>query len=134
MLYNFLTDNENRVISTAEPLDNFKKAFSGEIILEPLKIKWLFPNKHGDIKPVILKVISLLMFELKILEEIPVQLQLAKTIEIIFCDKGGKPIRNTNVTISQRLKTQGVIKYIVLDKLIENLRKVPFSVNSAKNQ
>lgn len=131
-LYNFFIDNS--VISKTGTAEKFKTAFKGEIIVTPLKIEWLFKAKGGHIKPAILRVINLLMYELEVLEDMPIQLQRSKTIEAIFCKSGGKPIINTEESISQGKKIKGVIKDMVLDELIDKLRKVPFSATISEYQ
>jgi len=135
-LYKFLTDKEIKLIPLdKETADNFKAAFSGRIIKEPLKIKWFHQSKRGDIKPGILRVINHLMFDLKLLEKINIQSQLADTIEAIFYDPyRDKPIEHVAVSISQNKKTKGVIKDMMLENFIKELCKVQFSAITSENK
>lgn len=128
ILYFFLLGKE--IIHKETTPDSFAAAFKGERIEKPLKIRWILRTKKGDIKPVIWRIINLLMFELKLLEVIKVQLHLAKTIEAIFADQDGNLIKNTAVTISGMKKNKGIILDLEIEAILKELRLVQFSVKT----
>lgn len=131
-LYDFLV--ANKVIASENTANIFEIAFSGEKIEKPLKIRWLYRTKRGDTKPVIIKVIKLLMDEMTVIEKIPVQAHLAKTIEVIFVDSDGKPITGTQTTLSDMKKSKGIIQDMTLEDLLKKLRKVQFNINISTKQ
>ncbi len=109
--------------------ETFKEAFGGEILKEPLKIRWLKTTNRKDIKPVIIKIIHVLMdeSELGLLKKIKVQAQLARTIENIFVDPKGQPISGTAVTISQMKQSKGIKADMTTEALLKELRAVDFN-------
>ena len=101
----------------------FLLAFGGEILNEPLVIKWLL-EKNKSIKPTLIRIIKhILMDELQVIENMGTG-ELANAIAMIFVNKHGKPAENLKEAISQVSKKSTDINEI---KLINELRNISFS-------
>lgn len=111
-------------------LDNFKLAFSGTVLENPLNIKWLLAKNDVHPKPILVRAIKhILMDELKAIVEID-NGKLTRVVEMIFVDKDGKPFDNL---INAWTQTECKTCRLAEKNLHEELRSAKFIINPANN-
>ncbi len=89
-----------------DTLNKFNKAFSGEVLTEPLKIKWILTKSGKHVKPPLVRVFDLLINKLELIAPVAGNTQLASKLEYIFVDPNGKAIKNIKYVYKNNAKTE----------------------------
>ena len=115
-LHNVLTENE-AIYGDTETLDELAIAFSGKPLTKSLKIKWRIKGHVGSTKAPLIKVIHLLMNELKLIEYISEPTIFARTIENIFIDDQGSYLENVIQSMSDNSKKANLKERPILNAI-----------------
>jgi hypothetical protein len=113
---------ENGFISNEVDLKTFKKAFEGDLLINPLKIRWIKTLKGKLSKPMILHLI----FELEaknLIENNESKTLIFKMISRIFVDHKGQELKHLEVSDStvNKNRLNPTEPEIVLSQIIESL-------------
>jgi len=115
-LYKILTDN-SIIPNDTMTIVKFKMAFSGELLVQSLDIKWSL-EKSNSIKAPLIRIIKTLMEELKVIEHMG-NGKLAKVLPMIFVNKDGIQPEHMIVTLSARVspKINNITEQAVINQL-----------------
>lgn len=105
------------IISDSVKEENFRKAFTGKAIEEPLKIAWMKTVNNRLSKKLLLHFLKRLM-ELELIERVDRNQELYKKIINIFTDHLGKSLKNFEQT-NNELKQDKVMRRRPTDEMME---------------
>lgn len=104
--FNYLFDNLKNLgfINLNTELDEFKKAFDGSEIKEPIRIKWTCKAKNGHTNKIALLYLISSLTEAKLIIDDKNNTDCLNTIQNIFCDSNNKKFKHLDVSYSSDLK------------------------------